>query len=91
MGADVFQLAGEQTLDVRCGDGGLAELGHHLGAVGAGGDDFGAGSPPGGLVLDPFSGAVTTGLAAQALGRRYIGIDLNPAYHDIAIQRLDPP
>lgn len=50
-----------------------------------------AGSPAGGLVLDPFSGAATTGVAAQALGRRYIGIDLNCAYHDIAIRRLSPP
>lgn len=47
-----------------------------------------AGSPPGGLVLDPFSGAGTTGVAALAIGRRYLGIDLNPAYHDIARPRL---
>jgi len=50
-----------------------------------------AGCPPGGLVLDPFSGAATTGLAALRLGRRYIGIDLNPAFHDIARRRLGLP
>ncbi len=49
-----------------------------------------AGCRPGGLVLDPFSGAATTALAALELGRRYTGIDLNPAYHDLAIQRLMP-
>jgi site-specific DNA-methyltransferase (cytosine-N4-specific) len=47
-----------------------------------------AGCPLGGTVLDPFSGAATTGLAARRLGRPYIGIDLNPTFHDIGIQRL---
>jgi site-specific DNA-methyltransferase (cytosine-N4-specific) len=47
-----------------------------------------AGCPPGGTVLDPFSGAATTGLAARRLGRSYVGIDLNPAFHDIALDRL---
>jgi DNA modification methylase len=49
-----------------------------------------AGCPPGGLVLDPFSGAATTGLAAVQLGRRYAGIDINPAFHDEALTRLAP-
>ncbi len=40
------------------------------------------------VVLDPFSGAATTGLAALQLGRAYVGIDINPAYHDLARQRL---
>ncbi len=47
-----------------------------------------AGCRPGGTVLDPFSGAATTGLAALQLGRRYIGIDINPAYHELASARL---
>ncbi|WP_199572689.1 DNA-methyltransferase [Streptomyces murinus] len=47
-----------------------------------------AGCRPGGTVLDPFSGSGTTGAAARHLGRRYIGIDLNPAYHDLAIPRF---
>jgi site-specific DNA-methyltransferase (cytosine-N4-specific) len=47
-----------------------------------------ASCPPDGIVLDPFSGAGTTGLAAQRLGRRYIGIDLDPEFHDIALRRL---
>ena len=46
-----------------------------------------AGCRPGGTVLDPFSGSGTTGEACRRLGRRYIGIDLNPAYHDLAIRR----
>lgn len=47
-----------------------------------------AGSPDGGVVLDPFSGAATTGLAAQQLGRSYIGIDLRADFHDLALTRL---
>lgn len=47
-----------------------------------------AGCKPGGTVLDPFSGSGTTGEAARRLGRRYVGIDLNPAYHDLATGRF---
>lgn len=47
-----------------------------------------AGCRPGGTVLDPFSGSGTTGAAARQLGRRYVGIDLNSAYHDLARQRF---
>lgn len=47
-----------------------------------------AGCKPGGVVLDPFSGSGTTGAATRQLGRRYIGVDLNPAYHDLAVQRF---
>ncbi|WP_019060027.1 DNA-methyltransferase [Streptomyces prunicolor] len=47
-----------------------------------------AGCRPGGTVLDPFSGSGTTGAAARRLGRPYIGIDLNSAYHDLAKQRF---
>jgi site-specific DNA-methyltransferase (cytosine-N4-specific) len=42
---------------------------------------------PGATVLDPFSGAGTTGEACRRLDRRYVGIDLNPAYHDLAVKR----
>ncbi|MFC4003043.1 DNA-methyltransferase [Prauserella oleivorans] len=47
-----------------------------------------AGCPPGGIVLDPFSGAATTGLAAHQLGRSYVGIDLNPEFHAIGKRRI---
>ncbi len=47
-----------------------------------------AGCKPGGVVLDPFSGTATTGAAARALGRRYVGIDINADYHDIAAARF---
>jgi site-specific DNA-methyltransferase (cytosine-N4-specific) len=47
-----------------------------------------AGCRPDGTVLDPFSGAGTTALAAQCLGRRAIGIDLSAEYHDIALKRM---
>lgn len=45
-----------------------------------------AGCKPGGIVLDPFNGSGTTGLAAQRIGRRYIGIDINAEYLDLSLQ-----
>lgn len=47
-----------------------------------------AGAPSGGTVLDPFFGSGTTGVVAQRLGRNCIGIELNPAYIEIARARL---
>lgn len=47
-----------------------------------------AGCPVDGVVLDPFNGAGTTGLAALKNGRRYIGIELNPEYVEITHQRF---
>lgn len=47
-----------------------------------------AGSPPGGHVLDPFSGSGTTGIAARQLGRRFTGIDINPRYTALAHARV---
>jgi DNA modification methylase len=45
-----------------------------------------AGCRPGGVVLDPFSGSGTTGLAAAKHGRRYIGIDINREYLDLSLR-----
>lgn len=47
-----------------------------------------AGCPVGGTVLDPFSGAGTTGLVAKKHGRNFIGIELNPTYIAMAERRL---
>lgn len=44
-----------------------------------------------GIVLDPFMGSGTTALAARALGRHYIGCDLNPEYVALARERLRQP
>lgn len=46
-----------------------------------------AGCPEGGLVLDPFAGAGTTGLACLKNNRRFLGIELNADYIKIALQR----
>ena len=46
-----------------------------------------AGCPKGGIVLDPFFGSGTTGLAAQELHRHWVGIELNPEYIEIAKRR----
>jgi hypothetical protein len=48
-----------------------------------------AGSNKGDIVLDPFFGAGTTGVACKTLGRKYLGIELNPKYIDIAKRRID--
>jgi DNA modification methylase len=47
-----------------------------------------AGCPKGGIVLDPFMGSGTTALVARQLGRRFIGIELNPDYVSLARERL---
>ncbi|MET0557611.1 MAG: site-specific DNA-methyltransferase [Solirubrobacterales bacterium] len=44
--------------------------------------------PPGGLVLDPTMGSGTTGAAAVLEGRRFVGIELDPAYLEIARARI---
>lgn len=43
---------------------------------------------PGDLILDPFAGSGTTGVAAIRLGRRFIGWEKDPKYHAIAVKRL---
>jgi site-specific DNA-methyltransferase (adenine-specific) len=44
-------------------------------------------TPPGGLVLDPFAGSGTTGIAAKAEGFRFLGIEREPQYVEIARRR----
>ena len=39
-------------------------------------------------ILDPFMGSGTTGVAAVKLGRRFIGIEIEPRYYDIARRRI---
>ena len=39
-------------------------------------------------ILDPFLGSGTTGVAAVKLGRRFIGIEIEPKYFDIACRRI---
>jgi len=45
-----------------------------------------AGCRPGGVVLDPFSGSGTTGMAAAKHGRRYVGIELNEEYLALSLR-----
>lgn len=47
-----------------------------------------AGCPAGGLVLDPFGGAGTVGLVADAMGLEATLIELNPQYVEITERRL---
>jgi DNA modification methylase len=49
-----------------------------------------AGSPEGGIVLDPFFGSGTTGLVAMRNNRKYLGCELNSEYISIANERLKP-
>ena len=45
--------------------------------------------PPGGIVLDPFGGSGTTGVAGLLTGRRVLLIEKDPEYHRIALERLE--
>ena len=47
-----------------------------------------AGCPEGGIVLDPFMGSGTTGMAAKQLDRHFVGIELNPEYTELAYARI---
>jgi len=44
---------------------------------------------PGQSVVDPFMGSGTTGIACDNLGRRFIGIEIEPKYFDIACERIE--
>lgn len=47
-----------------------------------------AGAPEGGVVLDPFAGAGTTGLVALRHNRSFVGLELNPEYAELARDRI---
>ena len=42
-----------------------------------------------GFALDPFMGSGTTGVACMNLGRKFIGIEIEPKYFDIACERIE--
>jgi DNA modification methylase len=46
-------------------------------------------APKAGTILDPFMGSGTTGVACAKLGRRFIGIEIDPGYFDIAVRRIE--
>ncbi len=46
-------------------------------------------APLGGVVLDPFAGSGTTGVACMGIGRRFVGIEKEPRYFDIACRRIE--
>ena len=47
-----------------------------------------AGCPEQGMVLDPFCGSGTVGMVALRLGRKFLGIDLNPSYVQMSKRRI---
>jgi site-specific DNA-methyltransferase (adenine-specific)/modification methylase len=40
-------------------------------------------------ILDPFMGSGTTGVACAQLGRKFIGIEIEPKYYEIALRRIE--
>ena len=61
----------------------------HLAVLGEIKPSCGCGAPPEpGVVLDPFIGSGTTAIAAEKLGRRWLGIEINPAFAALAQARI---
>ena len=50
-----------------------------------------AGSRSDGLVVDPFGGSGTTFIACEALGRRWLGCEIDPAFQRLIVERLEQP
>lgn len=50
---------------------------------------IGSASDIGDITLDPYMGSGTSGVAAAMLGRRFIGIEIEPKYFDIACRRIE--
>ena len=50
---------------------------------------IGSSCPQDGTVLDPFMGSASTGVACVNLGRKFIGIEKEPKYFDIAVKRIE--
>jgi len=48
-----------------------------------------AGCPEDGIIIDPFMGAGTTAVVAKKNHRQFIGVELNPAYIEMAVKRID--
>lgn len=40
-------------------------------------------------ILDPFMGSGTTGVAAVTMGRKFVGVEIDPKYFDLACRRID--
>jgi site-specific DNA-methyltransferase (adenine-specific) len=45
--------------------------------------------PHGGTVLDPFMGSGTTGVACAKHGRKFVGVEIDSRYFDLACERID--
>ena len=46
-------------------------------------------SVPGQVVMDPFMGSGSTGVAAVEMGRKFIGVELDPVHFETAIRRVE--
>ena len=77
---NVWLLFPEQSNNKRCHP---AQFPEHLAH-----DHIISWSNEGDTVLDPFMGSGTTGVAAKNLGRKFIGIELDQGYFDIAVKRI---
>ena len=50
-----------------------------------------AATRPGAVVVDPFGGSGTTYVACEALGRRWLGCEIDPAFQRVIVERLATP
>jgi len=50
---------------------------------------IGASCSPGGIVVDPFAGSGTTGVACAQMGRKFLGFEIDPHWAEVANQRME--
>lgn len=84
---NVWQYPGIQTMSRQCGEGNLLALHPTVKPIAMVAEAILDSTARNEIILDPFLGSGTTVMAAERVGRLCYGIEIDPAYVDVAIRR----